>query len=99
MEKSSPHYGLAKVTAFLAAGQIRTTKSAREGAIELGLEFADIKNVIAGLTIRNFYKSMTTLADHTIWQDVYHAETSDRRRIYLKLTIIDDILVISFKER
>ncbi len=70
-----------------------------QGPFATAEDAADIKNVIAGLTIRNFYKSMTTLADHTIWQDVYHAETSDCRRIYLKLTIIDDILVISFKER
>lgn len=41
---------------------------------------------------------MTTHADHTIWQDVYHAKAPDGRRIYLKLTIIDSILIVSFKE-
>ncbi|MHB8211625.1 MAG: type II toxin-antitoxin system MqsR family toxin [Acidithiobacillus sp.] len=30
---------------------------------------------------------MTTLADHTVWQDVY-----------LKLTVIEDVLIVSFKE-
>jgi motility quorum-sensing regulator/GCU-specific mRNA interferase toxin len=32
--------------------------------------------VIMALTSANFYKSMTTHADHRIWQDVYHAKTA-----------------------
>ena len=43
-------------------------------------------------------QSMTTHADHRIWQDVYHAETSSGDQIYLKLTVIDDVLIVSFKE-
>ena len=27
--------------------------------------------VVMALTATDFYKSMTTYADHTIWQDVY----------------------------
>lgn len=46
----------------------------------------------------NFYKSMTTHADHRIWQDVYHAKTTRGDEVYLKLTIIDDVLIVSFKE-
>ena len=41
---------------------------------------------------------MTTHADHRIWQDVYHAKTSNRAEVYLKLTVIDDVLIVSFKE-
>lgn len=39
----------------------------------------------------------TTRADHRIWQDVYRPMTS-AGRVYLKLTVIDDLLVVSFKE-
>lgn len=53
--------------------------------------------VVLGLTPGDFYKSMTTHADHTIWQDVYrpHTPAGD---VYLKLTVVDDVLVVSFKE-
>jgi motility quorum-sensing regulator/GCU-specific mRNA interferase toxin len=50
------------------------------------------------LTSANFYKSMTTHADHRIWQDVYHAKTTSGAEVYLKLTVIDDVLIVSFKE-
>ena len=40
---------------------------------------------------------MTTHADHSIWQDVYRPTTA-AGEVYLKLTVIDDVLVVSFKE-
>jgi motility quorum-sensing regulator/GCU-specific mRNA interferase toxin len=49
------------------------------------------------LTPRDFYKSMTTLAEHRIWQDVYRPATSVGE-VYLKLTLLDEVLVVSFKE-
>ena len=49
------------------------------------------------LTAKDFHKSMTTYADHRIWQDVYHASTSVGA-VYLKLTVIEDVVVVSFKE-
>nr|WP_298128864.1 type II toxin-antitoxin system MqsR family toxin [Ferrovum sp.] len=53
--------------------------------------------VIMSLTPADFYKSMTTHADHKVWQDVYHSTTS-AGDVYLKLTIIEDVLIVSFKE-
>jgi motility quorum-sensing regulator / GCU-specific mRNA interferase toxin len=50
------------------------------------------------LTSTRFYKSMTTHADHQIWQDVYHTETVSGSPVYLKLTVINDLLIVSFKE-
>jgi motility quorum-sensing regulator / GCU-specific mRNA interferase toxin len=41
---------------------------------------------------------MTTHADHRIWQDVYHGKTARGDGVYLKLTVIDDVLIVSFKE-
>lgn len=50
------------------------------------------------LTSAGFYKSMTTHTDHRIWQDVYHGKTANGDEVYLKLTVINDVLIVSFKE-
>ncbi|MDR1989001.1 MAG: type II toxin-antitoxin system MqsR family toxin [Acidobacteriaceae bacterium] len=44
----------------------------------------------------DFYKSMTTYADHRIWQDVYrpHTRAGD---VYLKLTVADGLLISVFQ--
>jgi motility quorum-sensing regulator/GCU-specific mRNA interferase toxin len=42
---------------------------------------------------------MTTHADHRIWQDMYHVKVAAGREVYLKLTVVDDVLIVSFKER
>jgi motility quorum-sensing regulator / GCU-specific mRNA interferase toxin len=97
MEKKTPHCKLTKVKSLLAQGQVRTTQSARQGAIALGFDFDDMIGVVSQLTSRDFYKSMTTHADHTIWQDVYRPLTV-AGDVYLKLTVIDDVLIVSFKE-
>ncbi|WP_366151398.1 type II toxin-antitoxin system MqsR family toxin, partial [Clostridioides difficile] len=41
------------------------------GGAALGFDFAGIIGVVASLTPSDFYKSMTTHADHRVWQDVY----------------------------
>jgi len=61
------------------------------------VDVADMLSVILSLTSADFYKSMTTHADHKIWQDVYRPSTS-AGDVYLKLTVIDDVLIVSFKE-
>jgi motility quorum-sensing regulator/GCU-specific mRNA interferase toxin len=54
-------------------------------------------DVVLALTMKDFYKTMTTHTDHKVWQDVYHPVTRTGE-IYLKLTVIDDLLIVSFKE-
>jgi motility quorum-sensing regulator/GCU-specific mRNA interferase toxin len=54
-------------------------------------------DVVLALTPRDFYKSMTTYNNHRVWQDVYHPATQ-AGRLYLKLTVVDDLLIVSFKE-
>lgn len=97
MEKSTPHSKLSIVKALLAAGKVRATHSARLGATALGLELCDMLAVVMALTPADFYKSMTTHADHTVWQDVYRPSTPVGD-VYLKLTVMDDVLIVSFKE-
>ena len=70
MEKRTPHTRLSQVKKLVNAGQVRTTRSALLNADELGLDFDGMCNVIIGLSESDFYKSMTTYSDHTIWQDV-----------------------------
>ena len=94
MEKHAPHCPLAKVKLLVEAGKVRT---ARAGAVALGFGYADMLAVVLALRHSDFYKSMTTYADHRIWQDVYRPRTK-AGDVYLKLTVIDDVLIVSFKE-
>ena len=97
MEKRTPHCQLSVVRALVGAGNVRTTHTARVGANALGLDYPDMLAVVMALVPTDFYKSMTTHADHTIWQDVYRPNTS-AGDVYLKLTVIDDFLIVAFKE-
>jgi motility quorum-sensing regulator / GCU-specific mRNA interferase toxin len=40
---------------------------------------------------------MTTYADHRVWRDVYQLATV-AGEVYVKLTVIDEVLIVSFKE-
>jgi motility quorum-sensing regulator/GCU-specific mRNA interferase toxin len=97
MEKGTPHCKLSVVKALVEAGKTRTTYSAEFDAARMGLSVPDMFEVVMALTPTDFYKSMTSHADHKIWQDVYHPSTS-AGDVYLKLTVIDDVLIVSFKE-
>lgn len=65
----------------------------------MALTSAEMLGVIAALSRREFYKSMTSYADHRVWQDVYHAPTPVRKEAYIKVTLRDGAPVIQFKER
>ena len=97
MEKHTPHCQLPIVRKLLGEGKVRSTYSALAGAAALGLYFDGMVAVILALTPKDFYKSMTTYADHKIWQDVYRT-TTKAGQVYLKLTVIDNVLIVSFKE-
>ena len=99
MEKGTPHCRLPVVKALVESGKVRATASAYNGARELGINDLDgMCAVVLALTPTDFHKSMTTHADHRVWQDVYHARTASGAEVYLKLTVIDDVLIVSFKE-
>ena len=76
MEKRTPHCKLAVVKAMISAGQVRATKTALEEAAALGIDFDDMLAVVLSLKSADFYKSMTTNANHRVWQDVYRPTTS-----------------------
>lgn len=97
MEKRTPHTPLHTVQALVMEGRVRVTKAALIGARQSGCDHDDIIENVLALSMKEFYKSMTTHADYTIWQDVYHRVTPFGE-VYLKLTVLDDVLIISFKE-
>ena len=82
MGKFTPQYQLETVQSLVQAKAERITNTALNGAHLLGLETGDVLNVLLSLSHNDFYKSMTTYADHREWQDVYRPDTS-AGRVYL----------------
>jgi len=97
MEKGTPHCKLAVVKSLIEVGKVRMTASAIAGGERMGFDRVGMVGVVQTLTPADFYKSMTTQSDHTIWQDVYRPKTP-AGDVYLKLTVMDEVLIVSFKE-
>jgi len=97
MEKKSPHYRLSLVKKHIEAGNYRFTNVARTGAALLGIGIDQRPGVISSLEARDFYKSMTSHEDHKVWHDVYRPST-EWGEIYIKITILEKLVIISFKE-
>jgi len=97
MEKGTPHCQLSIIKSMIKAEKVHATRSALAGGAALGFNFREIVDVVMSLTLNDFYKSMTTYADHKVWQDVCRP-TTRAGDVYLKLTVVDDVLIVSFKE-
>ena len=98
MEKRKAHYPIATVKRLIAEGRVGFTMTAVAGGAAMGFAAEEMLDVVSSLASRNLYKSMTSHADHKVWHDVYHVDT-ERGVVYLKLTIVADLLIISFKEK
>lgn len=101
MEKRKPSYDLDAIKA--AIGTTKTLSimdSAFLSAAALGFDRAGIAQVIMGMTRKMFVKSMTTYANHRVWQDVYHVPVPEMI-LYVKFQagILTEFTVISFKEK
>ena len=102
MDKRTPHYILTEVQAVVAEPTSRPfTITALRGGLELGVTEPEMRQVVRALSRRDFYKSMTTHADHREWQDVYHGVTEEGVAVYIKITAYADGRppVIQFKAR
>jgi len=97
MEKKRPHCTLDVVKALIRAGKVRITRTALESGETMGFDVDEMIEVVMELTPKDFYKSMTSYADHEIWQDVYRPVTR-AGEVYLKFMVVDDLLILSFKE-
>jgi motility quorum-sensing regulator/GCU-specific mRNA interferase toxin len=100
MEKRLPHYPLADIQARIAKQGIMVfTATALFNTATMGLTEEQALLVLASLTRSMFYKSMTTHADSTVWQDVYLSPTHNGKVAYIKLTLQQGAVVIQFKEK
>jgi len=101
MEKRRPSYDLAAVkAAFATPERLAITVSAFRDATSLGFGRAAIVDAVQALEHRHFHKSMTTLRDHTVWQDVYHLPRNGLLlHVKFQADVITEIRVMSFKEK
>jgi len=101
MEKKKPHYPLLALQRIVEEQRVNAfTATALCGAAALGLSSAQAVIVVLNLKQKDFYKSMTTNADHKIWQDVYHASLKSGLVAYIKVTLRENgSIVIQFKEK
>lgn len=98
MEKHTPHYALSDIQAQMATvREMNLTFTAKAGIRAAGMAQAEALGIVQGLTRKNFYKSMTTHADHRIWQDAYHGRWNGIA-LYIKFQRAGEYFVISFKE-
>ena len=96
MEKFVPTYNLDE----FKNSDFKVTVTADKTARELGFNRNEIKKVISSMERKHFYKSMTSYANHKIWQDVYHVPYGNMI-LYVKFTqnTISEFTLLSFKEK
>jgi motility quorum-sensing regulator/GCU-specific mRNA interferase toxin len=85
--------------AFADTASLNRSFVSKQGADELDMDDTAVVAVIQGLSPRDFDKSMTSMADHRVWQDVYKPSVGERT-IYVKFTLDAQQapFLISFKE-
>jgi motility quorum-sensing regulator/GCU-specific mRNA interferase toxin len=101
MEKLRATYDLDAIN--LSIGSIDTlaiTTTALRDATALGFDRGGVVEVIRNIERRMFVKSMTTFADHRVWQDVYHVPARGLV-LYVKFQadVVTEFMVMSFKEK
>ena len=100
-EKRKPTYDLdAFKSAFSSVERLAVTSTAVRTAAALGFGRAEIVATIQTMQRSQFQKSMTSYADHRIWQDVYYVP-SPAGTLYVKFTAdaVTEFALLSFKER
>ena len=77
------------------------TLTALRNGLAMGLTEPEMRQVVLALSRRDFYKAMTSYANHKIWQDVYHGMTGEGNSVYIKVTAFGDGRppVIQFKAK
>jgi hypothetical protein len=96
VDKSS--YELALIKGLMQDNSWIITGSALDTAMALGFDEDDVFDCIVNhLAETHFYKTMASEKNPVLMQDVYRITYADER-IYLKLQVNVDAVVISFKE-
>ncbi len=100
MEKLKPSFALADIkAAFADRAHLNRSFVSKQGADDLGMDDAEVVAAIQALTLADFEKSMTSMANSKIWQDVYKPDVGGRT-LYVKFTLDarGALFLISFKE-
>lgn len=99
-KKRVPHYDLNLIKELINLKKYKITKTAQDGArLDFDLNTKQVIQYILSLTNACFYKSMTSIYDHKIWQDVYHLSI-DKDVAYIKLQIVsEESVIIQFKRK
>ena len=99
-EKRKQTYDLGAFQAWAATDAFKATGTAVRTAASLGFTASDMVRTIQTMSRKHFYKSMTSFADHRLWQDVYHVP-SDVGLLYVKFSkgLVTEFLLLSFKEK
>ena len=100
-DKLRPTYDLETIkTVFSSVERLKLTGSALKDATAIGFGRSEIVAIIQTMERKHFYKSMTSNANHRLWQDVYHVP-SDAGLLYVKFTadVVTEFLLLSFKEK
>ncbi len=100
VEKRRPAHDLGAFKSAVAADRAGVTQTAIRDARALGFGYQDMKTAIAAMERGQFVKSMTSYADHRLWQDVYHVR-HEGLVLYVKFTasVIAEFTLLSFKEK
>ncbi len=100
MEKRVRTYDLEAIQlVFSNIKKLRVSASALRDARAIGFTRQDMVDAIQSIKRSDFFKSMTTYANHRIWQDVYYSKFKEYE-LYIKFQIDNEgHFVISFKEK
>jgi motility quorum-sensing regulator/GCU-specific mRNA interferase toxin len=101
VEKRRPNFDLDRFKAVCGdPRRLAITTAALRSASARGFSRIEIAAVIQSMRPAQFYKSMTSHADHRRWQDVYHVPWNGMV-LYVKFTddALMEFVVLSFKER
>jgi hypothetical protein len=94
-----PTHDLALIKGLMKDGSWTVTVTALDTAVELGFDDEDIYDcIVHHLEETHFYKTMESEKKPGLTQDVYYITYQDLH-LYVKLQVVVNAVVISFKER
>jgi motility quorum-sensing regulator/GCU-specific mRNA interferase toxin len=99
-DKWMPHYDLGSIKSAFSTGNGLFTRIATQDAAGLGYGSDEITAIIQTIDKGHFYKSMTSIYDASVWQDVYHVPHAGGT-LYVKFTDngTTEFTLLSFKEK
>jgi hypothetical protein len=96
---NKPSYDLGLIKGLMKDGSWIVTVPAMDTAIELGFDEEDVYDCIVNyLDETHFYKTMESEKKTGLFQDVYHI-TYQMERLYVKLQVNVNAVVVSFKQQ